>query len=86
MKDHDETGSEIHGFILFEKHSGDYTIHRMEKSVEQRAVMKEKLPESSVNGENTVAVSDMNEFKRHRGRAFHGIFIATGRTNDCARC
>ena len=31
-----------------------------------------------INGKNTVAVGDIDEFKGHTGSAFHGIFIAAG--------
>ena len=31
-----------------------------------------------INGKNTVAVRDIDEFKGHTGSAFHGIFIAAG--------
>lgn len=48
----------------------------MEETVKERPVFKEKIAKLFIDGENTVAVMDINEFKGHRGRAFHGIFIA----------
>lgn len=80
MQDHDKTGSKISGFIQQEKHPGNHTVYRMKKTVEERTVPKEKVPEVFVNGKDTMAVPDINEFKRHAGRTFHGIFIAAGRT------
>lgn len=80
MEDHDKAGSEIHGFVLFEKHAGNDTVNGMEEAVKEGPVKKEKLAELIIHGKNTVAVMDINEFKGHRGRAFHGIFIAAGRT------
>lgn len=78
MKNHDKAWSKVHGFILLEKHAGNDTANGMEKTVKERPVKKEKVPELFINGENTVAVLDIKEFKRHRGSTFHGIFIATG--------
>lgn len=46
----------------------------------RRAVPKEKPPEVFIDGEDTMAVPDIDEFKRHGGRTLHGIFIAAGRT------
>lgn len=45
MEDHDKAGSEIHGFVLFEKHAGNDTVNGMEKAVKEGPVKKEKLPE-----------------------------------------
>lgn len=38
----------------------------------------EKKPEVFINGKDTVSVRDINRFKRHRGSAFHVIFIVAG--------
>ncbi len=51
---HDKAGSEIHGFILFEKHAGNNTVHGVKETVKQCPVIQEKLPEVLVNGKNTV--------------------------------
>ena len=40
----------------------------------------QKLPEFFVYGENTMPVSDVDQFKGHGGRAPHGIEIPAGRT------
>lgn len=79
MKDHDETGSEVHGFILLKKHMGDNAVYGMEKTVKEGAVIEEKVPELFINGKDTMAVRDIDEFKGHRGRAFHSIFISASR-------
>ena len=76
MEYHDETGSEIHGFILFEKHAGNNTVYSMEKAVKERTVIEEKIPELLINGKNTMTVSDIDEFKGHRGSALHGVKIS----------
>ena len=79
MEDHEETGSEVHGFILFKKHTGDNAVYGMEKAVEEGTVIEEKVPKLFINGKDTMAVRDIDEFKGHGGRAFHSIFISTSR-------
>ena len=39
--------------------------------------MEEKNTEIFINGKNTVAMSNIDQFKRHIGSAFHGIFVTT---------
>ena len=80
MQNHDKTGSKILGFIQLEKHPGNHTVYCMKKTVKERAVPKEKIPEVFIDGKDTMAVPDIDEFKRHGGRTLHGIFIAAGRT------
>ena len=80
MENHDETGSVMFGFTEFEKHTGNDTVDCVKKTVEQRAILEEEISEVVVNRENTMPMSDGDEFKRHTGSAFHGVFIATGRT------
>ena len=79
MEDHEETGSEVHGFVLLKKHMGDNAVYGMEKTVKEGAVIEEKVPELFVNGKDAMAVRNINELKGHRSRAFHGILVATGR-------
>lgn len=78
VEDHDKTGSEIHGFVLFEKHAGDNAVNGMEKAVQERTVMQEEIPEIFVNGKNAMPVGNVDKFKGHGGSAFHGMFIAAG--------
>lgn len=80
MKNHDETGSEVQGFILLKKHTGDNTVYGMEKTIEEGAVFEEKVSKLFINGKDTMAVEDINELKGHGGSAFHGIFVTAGRT------
>ena len=65
--------------IHFEKHAGDHAVHSMKETVEQRTILKKKIPKILSNRKNAVPVTDINEFKRHTGSAFHGILVATGR-------
>ena len=50
----------------------------MKKAVEEGTVIEEKIPELLINCKNTVAMTDIYQFKGHTGSAFHGIFIAAG--------
>ena len=52
----------------------------MKKTVKKGAVMEEKITEIFINGKNTVAMSNIDQFKRHIGSAFHGIFVTTSGT------
>ena len=80
VKDHDETGSKAHGFILLKKHTGDNAVYSMEEAVREGAVIEKKLPELFINGKNTMAVGNIDEFKGHRGSALHGAEISAGGT------
>ena len=80
MENHDKTGGEIHGLVLLIKHVGNNTVYSMEETIKQCPVIKEKLPEVFVDGENTMPVGDIDQFKGHGGSASHGIEIPTGRT------
>ena len=50
----------------------------MEKTMKQSSVLKEKITEIFINGEDTVSVLDVNQFKRHGGRAIHRILVTAG--------
>ncbi len=76
---HDETGSKVHGLILFKKHTGDNAVYGMEETVKERTVIEEKLPELFINGKNTMTVGDNDQLKGHGGSALHGVEIPTGR-------
>ena len=71
---HDETGSKVHGLILFKKHTGDNAVYGMEG-----AVIEKKLPELFINGKNTMTVGDIDQLKGHGRSALHGVEIPTGR-------
>lgn len=78
-KNHDKTRCEIHGLILFKKHTGNNAVNSVKKAVKERAVMQEKIPELFIDGEDTVAVLNIYQFKGHRGSALHGVEIPAGR-------
>ena len=60
MENHDKTGSEVHGFILFEKHTRNDTVYGMEQTVKEGTVVKEKIAELLIDSKNAVAVTDIN--------------------------
>ena len=80
VKNHDKTGSKIHGFVLFEKHAGNNAVNSKKKAVKERAVIQEKSPEQLINGKNTMPVGNIDQLKGHRGSALHGIKVAASRT------
>lgn len=84
VEDHDISGSEIFGLIELEKHTGDDTGNRMEETVQERAVLEEKGTEIFINGKDAMAMADIDELKKHRGRAFHSVFITAGRAETAA--
>ena len=84
VEDHDISGSEIFGLIELEKHTGDDTGDRMEETVQERAVLEEKGTEIFINGKDAMAMADIDELKKHRGGAFHSVFITAGRAETAA--
>ena len=52
----------------------------MKQAVKEIAVFKEEMTEVFIDGENTMPVSNINQFKGHIGGTFHRILIPTGRT------
>ena len=82
MEDHDKTGSEVQGLIEVKKHTGDDAVDSMKKTIKERAVLQEKVPELSINRKDTMAMDDVDELERHRSCALHGIFIAAGRAES----
>lgn len=55
------------------KHVGDDRGDRVEKAVEEGAVIEEEIAEIFINGKDTVSVDDIDEFKGHGSSAAHGI-------------
>ena len=52
----------------------------MKQAVKEIAVFKEEMTEVFIDGENTMPVSNINQFKGHVGGAFHRILVPTGGT------
>lgn len=79
MENHNKTGSEVHGFVLLEKYARDNTVYGIEETIKQGSVFQKEMPEVFINGKNTVAVGNIDQFKGHRGGALHGIVVSVGR-------
>ena len=80
MENHDKSRRKIFGFIHLEKHVRDNTCNCMKKAVKEGAVFKEKITKVFINGEDTMPVLYIYEFKRHRCSAFHAVFVSACRT------
>lgn len=52
----------------------------MEEAVKKFTVIEEKSAEIFINGENTMSVGNIDQFKGNRGSALHGIKVFAGRT------
>ena len=51
----------------------------MKKAMKQGTVFEEERSKILINGKNTMAESNVNEFKSHGSSAFHRVLIAAGR-------
>ena len=80
MQNHNETGRKVFGFIQVVEHTGDHAVYGVKETIEQRTVFEKELTKVFINRENAMAVRDTRQFKRHTGRAFHGVFVAASRT------
>lgn len=80
MEDHDIAGSVIFGMVQVEKHAGYHTGNGVKEAAQEGTVLKEKVTEIFIDGKNAMTVLDINQFKRHTGRALHGIFVPAGST------
>ena len=76
---HDETGSKVHGLILFKKHTGDNAVYGMEETAKEGTAMQEKPPELFINGKNTMTVGDIEQLKGHGSSTLHCVEISAGR-------
>lgn len=82
VQDHDETGSEVFDLVDLKEHAGDDAINGMEKTVEQGAVIEEKVAEFFVNGKDAMAMGNMDQFEGHTGSTFHGILDTARRAES----
>ena len=70
-------------FIL--KNIRETTLVTVKEAVEQSTVFKKKVTKVFINSKNTMAVLDINKFKRHGSSAFHGILVSAGRAETASR-
>ena len=69
-------------FIL--KNIRETTLVTVKEAVEQSTVFKKKVTKVFINSKNTMAVLDINKFKRHGSSAFHGILVSAGRAETAS--
>ena len=62
------------------EHTGDHAVYGMKQTIEQRTIFEKEFTKIFIDCENTMAVCDIDQLKGHTGGAFHGIFVAAGRT------
>ena len=80
MEDTDKTGSKAFGFIVFVEHTENDAAGGSKKAAQKGTVGKKKGPEFFRNGEDTVAVGDVQELKGHGSGAVDGVFRTAGGT------
>ena len=60
VKNTDEAGDVIFGFINLVEHTKNNTTNCIEQTVKKRTVFEKKVTELFVNGKNTVTVGTLN--------------------------
>lgn len=80
MKNANEAGSEVFGFVQLLKHKKNTIGNSSEKAVQKVAIFAKENAELFGDSKNTMTVRGANKFKRHSGGAFDGIKIAARRT------
>lgn len=78
MKDTDETGHEVFGLIHIMEHTEYNAADSRKKAVEEGAVFEEEMAEFFINRENTMAVSAVDQFKRHVSGTFLAVLNSAG--------
>ena len=79
VEDHDKAGSEVHGFIELQEHTGNDAGDGMEETIEERAVIEEEISKLRIDSKDTVAVDNVEQLKGHRGSAAHSVEVSTSR-------
>ena len=77
MKDTDKTGSKAFGFVVFMEHTKDDTADGRKETAKQGAVSEEEVAEFFRDGEDTVSVLNVQNFKGHGGGTINRIFRTT---------
>lgn len=80
MEDTDKARDKVFGLIDLMEHAHDDTADSLEKTAQERAVLKEKVPELFVNGKNKMAMGTADELERDLRCAFDRVFITAGGT------
>ena len=80
MEDTDKTGSKALGFVFFMEHTEDDAARGSKKAVKEGTVSKKERAKLLGNGEDAVAVCDVQDLKGHGSGTVNGIFCAAGGT------
>lgn len=80
VKDTDKAWDKVFGLIDLMEHTQDDITDSVKKTAQERAVLKEKVPEFFVNGKNKMAMGTADELKRNLRCAFNRVFIPAGGT------
>jgi hypothetical protein len=76
----DEAGSKEIGFIIFMKYTSDNAVDSRKQAVEKRAIFQKERTEFPGDGKYTMAMRNVDDFKRHRSSPVDGVHVAAGRT------
>ena len=80
MEDTDKTGSKAFGFVVFMEHTKDNAADGREETAKEGAVSEEEGAEFFRDGEDTVPMLNVQDFKGHGGGTVNGVFRTTGGT------
>ena len=69
----------LRDFFLEDRTLLDCLFHSVTSVVSRMFFKKKEVTKIFINSKNTVAVLDINKFKRHGSSAFHGILVSAGR-------
>ena len=80
MEDADKTGRKALRFVFFMEHTEDDAACGRKKAVKEGTVSKKEGAELLGNGEDAVAVCDIQDLKGHGSGTVNGVFRTAGRT------
>lgn len=73
MKDEDESGSEIFGFIVFKEQAKNNTLNSFEEKRKKISIFEKEMSEFRVNGKDTVTMVRIEYLKRHGSSTVNGV-------------
>ena len=79
MKNTNETGNKIFLLVEFVEHLQNDIANRLEETVKEGTVIKEKRSEIFIDSENQMSVITTDKFGSHFRGTVNAIFITTGR-------
>ena len=80
MKNADESRNKVLCFINLGKHTKNYTLDSMKKTVKKRTVFQKEGSKLFRNSKNTMTMFTVNNLKGHGGSAINRIHVSAGRT------